>query len=256
MFSNCKVPYRYLDMGQITIRECSPKDLVWDMDSSKCCFITSAGEHTRRDDVDPYPCYSHDLGLVKIELTRAAQAFPISGSVDLYIFSREQIRRSNAYCNCNDIYDYDKPVTAAGKYPLVAWQASIVLSGKRIPIHPAMTRYLVAHEYGHAVAWHIAKARGLDSTRHGNFYQDYATMRGCEYHDGDPGGEWHLETAEIFANDFRVLVLGAEEEFWPHPQAPFPKEIPALVEFWQLALREAQKETVDGAADTGLALAT
>ena len=43
----------------------------------------------------------------------------------------------------------------------------ICLAGKRIPPHPAMTRYLMGHEYGHGVFYHLARLRGFEQDSEG-----------------------------------------------------------------------------------------
>jgi hypothetical protein len=54
------------------------------------------------------------------------------------------------------------------------------------------------------------------------------------------GGTWHAQPQEIIANDFRVLVMDQEREFWPHPDVPMPaREMLAWWDEGLEALRQA-----------------
>lgn len=178
---------------------------------------------SHQEHVDPYPAYSHDVELVHREARRVIRALPIGVPVLISVLAVEGLDRVNGHCRIDYDYKGEKP------HP---WAASIVLWGKRIPIHPAMTRYLVAHEYGHAVEKYIATLRGEtgDSQK---LRAEYGRLRGCRRQKYYGGGTWHASPGELFANDFRILVAGAEPEFWPHPGFQRPERVAAVRAFWK-----------------------
>lgn len=200
--------------------------------------------HGRSGLFDPFPAYAHDRSEVADAAYFVSGCCPPLWNVELYIANREEAGRCNGYsdihqptrCNTAGIWVVDKPVGV------------IVLSGKRVPPHPAMTRYLVAHEYGHHIEWMIGKARGQQSFHDFQFVSEYAKMRGLpdsSVHHGE-GGTWHDSAKEIFACDFRIFVCGVEEDYWPHPGVPQPKEVRDLSEWWLDALNDlgnARQET-------------
>jgi hypothetical protein len=182
---------------------------------------------------DPFPAYPHDLDHVRgAAADIAAGPCPPLWDVSVYVADREETSRSNAHA---DIHE--------GRYEDGEWvkrtSGVIVLSGKRTPPHPAMTRALVAHEYGHNVAYMLNSLR--DGVKHlsatSDLERDYARARGLPesaVHFGE-GGTWHDSACEILACDFRLLVLGVETEFWPHPGIERPEKIPALRQWWDAA---------------------
>ncbi len=124
-----------------------------------------------------------------------------------------------------------------------------MLSAKRIPIHPAMVRYLVAHEYGHAAFHHVARLMGyLDGERDRLEAKYIAEVRGADLSPPKySGGRWHRAFGEIIANDFRVAVMGREAEFWPH-DLPRPVVGDSVEAWWgkarQLAARVSAPASV------------
>jgi hypothetical protein len=178
---------------------------------------------------DPFPAYAHNLEAVRAAVAHVTDCWAPAWDVDLYVANREEVGRSNGYSN----------VWMGGHYVNGEWTVDpprglIVMSGKRIPIHPAMTRYLVAHEYGHNVEWMLNIARGAKNATDEALIREYAEIRGLPeetLHHGE-GGTWHDSASEVFACDFRVLVCQSEVEFWPHPTVPRPEGIPAISEWW------------------------
>lgn len=206
----------------ITLR--ATDDLQWGFQEAQPGFQVPSGSYTRRVNVDPFPCYSHDREIVEVEAARVAKAFPLPSDVTICILDREPLERTNAWCDCSNIWSGKEETPPR-------WTATIVMAGKRIPPHPAMTRYLVAHEYGHAVARHL---KGSEDDKR-TLYDEYQRVRGFTTARSYGGGTWHASVEELFANDFRILVVGAEVEFWPHPGFARPEGVPAIVEYWKKA---------------------
>lgn len=180
--------------------------------------------------VDPFPCYQHDIKLVAQIAAKVEALFPMEFEPNYYVLGFEDLGRTNGHSSKHWIYQNDDDE------PKPPYEPYIVLSGKRIPLHPAMTRYLVAHEYGHVVNFYLEHKRGL--TDHDQqFDREYAAMRGIEPSFKYGGGNWHGAIGEIIANDFRICVCGIEPEFWPH-EVEHPDNVPAVQSYW----REQQRE--------------
>lgn len=181
---------------------------------------------------DPFPAYAHDRAVAEAAAAHVTGCCPPLWDVDCYLADREEDSRSNGHSNIHE-----------GHYEGGEWvktrSGMIMLSGKRIPPHPAMTRHLIGHEYGHNVAYMLNSLRGekhLASTD--DLYGEYAKARGLpesSVHHGE-GGTWHDSACEIFACDFRILVCGIELEFWPHPGISRPEDVPGLAGWWDAAL--------------------
>lgn len=173
---------------------------------------------------DPFPAYTHDLDVLRATAEKVEELFPVDYPPQYYVCDRELIERTNGWTTFESVYnsktkDYD------GEF-----RPYIFFSGKRVPIHPAVTRYLLPHEYGHLVEWTLEQRLGF---AHGELIKDYAKKRKLSrqlnIHYG--AGNHHKHPTEVFANDFRILVCEMETEFWPHPY-PRPEEVPAIVDFW------------------------
>lgn len=201
------------------------KKLSWSFNTEKPYYITPY----RSVSVDPTPCYPHDRQLV-IEMVEQVEAtFRLLVPPHYFILNHETFERTNGWATYESAWN-KKTQKWDGHTPF------ITLAGKRIPPHPAMTRYLVAHEYGHCVEYHMLRAQGKDPHSK-DIETEYAKLRGlkmCNYGPGD----WHHSPVELIANDFRLLVAKVELEFWPHPGIKRPEEVPAVVEFWQSAVAE------------------
>jgi hypothetical protein len=181
---------------------------------------------------DPVPCYPHDRAAAEQAAAHVQERCPPLWDVDCFLADREEIARTNGHSALDE-----------GHYEDGGWvkdrRGLIMLSGKRIPPHPAMTRYLVAHEYGHNVVYMLNSLREEKHAASTDaLCREYAKVRGLpesSVHHGE-GGTWHDSCAEILACDFRLLVCDAEPEFWPHPGIPRPEDLLAVRAWWLTAL--------------------
>jgi hypothetical protein len=190
--------------------------------------------HSQRGSIatfDPFPAYPHPIGEVREAVAHVLSRWEPSWHVDLYSANREAVGRTNGFSNMHE----------SGHYEGDQWVKDeptglIMMSGKRIPPHPAMTRYLVAHEYGHNVEWMINAQRGAKYAHDNTLIRAYAEMRGvgAHLHLGE-GGTWHNSAAEVFACDFRIVVCEVEVEFWPHHGIPRPEEVQEVWDWWNQA---------------------
>jgi hypothetical protein len=202
----------------------TPK-VAWDFRTGAYVPERNGLTNPTKTNVDPTPCYAHDKQLVQQLLGQVAASFPIGWPVALNILPHETEAQTNGWASYRD--SYSKPPKRVGM---------ITLAAKRIPPHPAVTRYLVAHEYGHLVDYWICKQMGLKEGHH--FRDEYAKLRGVKPARYYGPGQWHASTDELIANDFRILIAGAEAEFWPHPGFTRPEDLPQVVEWWANAKAE------------------
>ena len=211
----------------IEIFERTASDLDWPFDSGYARVLCGK-EWAREVKVDPFPCYAHNRDLVARTAEQVHSKFPIGILPAYYLLHFEATSRTNGHADRSWKYNEGKPRT---------YEPYIVLSGKRIPPHPAMTRYLVAHEYGHVVQWWIEYKRDLKDEAVSEFDREYMKMR-PEAGTGYGGLKWHAEIGELIANDFRICVTGIEPEFWPHPGFEHPLKLDVVRGFWQRMVEE------------------
>jgi hypothetical protein len=217
-------------VSAINVVSLTQDDLMWDWDTGPY-WKTRPALHDgwgTREKVDPTPAYGHDAAAVAREAEYVHTRFPIGVPTTIHVAQWESLSRTNGWCS----QDWGKD--AEGNR---VWEASIALGGKRIPPLPAMTRYLVSHEYGHAVDNWLCEQRevpvnGLD--------EEYAKLRDLAPTRYYGPGAWHLNVGEVIANDFRIIVARREVEFWPHPTT-HPLEDKAVKAWWRKALKEAAR---------------
>jgi hypothetical protein len=199
-------------------------EYMWSFDSTNPHVLVYGEKgYKRHESVDPFPCYGHNTKLVEETLDKVSAAFPIGVGVNIFNLHYETMGRTNGYMSYQTEYDDDNKGTM---YPY------IVLLGKRIPPHPAMTRYLVSHEYGHVVERWIECKQNRE--KENTFRKEYGAMRGIPEIEHYGGRTWHKSVGEVIANDFRILCTGLESEFWPH-EVPHPMEVPEIIEWWKQA---------------------
>lgn len=205
--------------------------------------VTTAGDWAFRDSsltwhhraagwggrYDPFPAYAHDAAIAAAAADRAAALCPPLYDIQIHLANREEIGRTNGFstnCYPHRYVDGERVVDP----PL----GLIVLSGKRVPPHPAITKYLIGHEYGHHVCWMLGKLRGATHLQDDAWLSDYAALRGLA--EGivrhGSGGRWHTALEEIFACDFRIMALDIEPDYWPHPGIAHPHDVHALHNWW------------------------
>lgn len=217
----------------------TPEQANWGFDGEPPHYVIGAGGFKRNQKVDPAPAYAPDKALVDDLVAECCERFPLtrSGAAGVYLLSHEFLGRTNALTFEDYIYDGQKESVPdykgvpVDRYPQAH---TIALSAKRIPIMPAMLRYLVAHEYGHAAWNYVARWLGYSEAPH-ELERIYMEMRGGSRDDRRYGcGRWHAAASEIIANDFRILVMQREVEFWPH-EVPRPEQCGAIRLWWQMA---------------------
>lgn len=221
------------------IRFLSTDDLSWP-DRGNPFFRVGAGSYGGRNvEVVPRPMYAHDQDLV-IGLLRAIEhRHPLTGArCEIAVLDREFSSGFNGYAMPDTIWkradgsDWSFQIKSpdGSTFHANGQALSIVLSGKPVPQHPAWTRYLVGHEYGHAAFYHWARLNGLATHKDEGEIAYMSAARGL---DGwKDGKSWHQKASEVIANDFRICVGELEVDFWQHDVPP-PDE--RVREWWRVA---------------------
>lgn len=210
-------------MSPVEIRSVGPADQIWAFDDKEPMVRHGRYDSTR---VDPFPAYPHDRDIVRQGLEACATRWPLPWPVLGIVSSLECVTRTNASAHTD--WDYSSTLD-----PRPVKQGRIFFSGKRIPPHPALTRYLCAHEYGHLVEV------VLDPHDPAVRLREYAQLPGRALASmSAAGGRWHDALQEVFACDFRRIIMRAELEFWPHAGVTPPEELPEVIAWW--AARDPQ----------------
>lgn len=223
-------------------------DLIWKADGGSAggaeIMIGTPNLSARSFAIDPYPAYTHDLKLVEDLAAACCEAFPLTGSpAELYVCSHEFASRFNGLTYESTLWrkpDWSKwevEITKAdGSVAKGYGQAhTIGISGKRTPRMQAQTRYLITHEYGHAAFNQTRRLLGYGEHEDDKAEAEYLRIRGGDIpyvKKGRGAYRWHQLASEIVANDFRIAVMNAEPDFWPHDVPP-PTD--AIREWWAKA---------------------
>lgn len=168
---------------------------------------------------DPFPGYAHNSSLVRYWADQIQNKLPLRSQITIYNAHYELLERCNGFAQ-----DFGS-------------SGSIVLSGKRQPINPAITRYLLPHEYGHHVQY------ALDRVDEDQTLENYIKLRPkahTEYH----ARKWHSNIGELFANDCRILALRHETDYWPHPGFKHPFNCPDIIGYWEETVHRIKDEVL------------
>lgn len=194
---------------------------------------------------DPFPAYAHRVNDLELTAHAVERAYPLPEEFrPWYVLSPwEDPGRTNASTHREFDYDAEPPegVEEREWRSQRPWTSWILFGAKRIPPHPAMTRYLAAHEYGHVVNYWLERRAGIDEGGQ-DLDDEYRAVRGLAAPTHYGGGTWHLAVGELIANDFRVLVTGVEADYWPHPGIERPERVAGLDAWWAEAVLMAAHE--------------
>lgn len=232
-------------MGEVTVLA-EPSWLFVDSDPATLYELPKAEgiSYARKVYVDPFPCYPHDAVRSESVLRICERAYPLpeGTSPNVYLLSHEFRSRVNGTALHERRYGEEGVSDETQR----SFQGTIVLSGKRIPAHPAHTAYLIAHEYGHVVEDWLKRTRH-ESEGSTDLLSEYADARRLsDRYLRAEGGHWHDAVQEIFACDFRVLVTGVEGAWWPHPGVARPEERSLVVDYWERVTTERKLASLVG----------
>ncbi len=236
-------------------------DLHWpasNASSPSPAYGCGSGSYKRQFYVDPHPCYSHDVARVEDLLASCVGKSPHTeaGNSALYLLAHEFTGRNNGLAFEDPVYkrpdgtDWDEQIKCHCCDDMLKLQGqahSIVLCGKRIPIMPSMTRYLVTHEYGHTVWNRKRRLLGYTTGSNQKLQSLYMRLRGEPDYKERDNEPWHQLVSEIVANDFRTLVMETECEFWPH-EVPMASPGWAIARWWAATTREEMEAVMAEAA--------
>jgi hypothetical protein len=210
------------------------KDLIWSFsgDGPKY-YVKGLTGYGDTIDVDPFPCVSHDMNILCWEVEKTENLFKTDALLRWISIEHEIKHYTNAWASHTCIYN-DNDYEFRKKHKI---EGTIVMSGKRTIVHPAMTKYLVAHEYGHIIDYWITACmlEESDKSDYEPFRTVYGKMRNVDSKRGGyGGGRWVGDIAEVIADDFRVLIAGVDTDFYIHEKAGVrhPLKCPEVLEFW------------------------
>ncbi len=211
-----------------------PKEMKWAFNGGQPSYNIKqlCYDYDCHIDIDPFPCNSHNSKLLLETVTKVEGKFKIGAPTRWIVLPNDTTHYTNAYAQKNYVSGEEN----RKKYK---FEGMIVMAGKRTIIHPAMTKYLVAHEYGHMVDYWITAMMNekLDSTNETIFRKKYAEMRGIEYNEKYGGGNWVDNIGEIIADDFRIVVANTDKDFYLHT-CTHPLEHTEVKKYWSKLKKE------------------
>ena len=181
------------------------EDIRWPFEGKPYIMLPTV-PYFHQEYVDPFPCYSHDDKIIETMVEHCEGILNVKFKPLYFIIPFEPESRTNAHACENK--DYKENVSDE-----IILNPYIVFHGKRICIHPAMTRYLVAHEFGHIVHYNL---EAILKVKNDDFKKEYAEVREIDLNEKYGALNWHNNISEIIANDIRYFLLGVEQEFWQH----------------------------------------
>lgn len=197
-------------------------DICWAFDGGEPFVMLDVKPYKRQETVNPFPCYSHDEKLVSRSAKQYEKYVNLKFKPKYFILPFDGKGQTNGSACSNEQWSDDNDGRILEPY--------IILYGKRICLHPAMTRYLVSHELGHVVHYNLETI--LKQHKNDEFEKEYAKIRGIDINLKYGALNWHNNIGEIIANDIRILLFDAELEFWQH-NVEFPTHNKKLIEFWE-----------------------
>jgi hypothetical protein len=197
---------------EITIKTILDDQLDWPTgDSSYPEFGFLDNRHTVK--LDPFPGYCHNHLTAKATIIDCVKAFPPQTNLTTWLSRWDDLSRYNGFLY-RDSFKYNE-----NNEPLT-YHTHIFLTGKKTPIHPVSTRALIAHEYGHAVAYWLELKTQRPVEQIYDEYVDVVLGNNCtndrELEHAGRILPWHRRIQEIFADDFRVFLAGIDTDFYPH----------------------------------------
>lgn len=198
------------------------QDICWGFDGNKPYVMLDVDPYKRQESVDPFPCYSHDSNLVEKLVNQYESSINLKFKPKYFILPFEGESRTNGCACANEQWNKEDEGRILSPY--------IVLYGKRICLHPAMTRYLTSHELAHVVHYNVETILGQHKNE--EFEREYAKIRGIDYNAKYGAQNWHNNIGEIIANDIRIILFNSELEFWQH-NVEFPTKNKKLVSYWR-----------------------
>ncbi len=203
-------------------------DVCWDFEGSDPCLMTLIGKksYASRININPFPCYHHNFDLVYELVNKVEKIFPIGAKPTYYLLPFDTKGQTNGYADAN--HYYDENLKNGEQNPIDPY---IILAGKRICLHPEMTKYLCSHEYCHHIDYWINFCRGEKHESVTRLDKEVAKLHQIEPNSAYGARKWHTNIGEILVNSIRISVFNIAPDFWPHP-CIHPNDSLEIKNFW------------------------